>query len=79
MCRFFARCLPSHNSVSFIPLKYVKFNLSCKYLQLGMNVKRDVIYIRFYVCSIAVIHVMLILNSYVESEALVGFTHNLFW
>lgn len=37
-------CLCSHNSVSFIPLKYVKLNLPCKYLQRGMNVKYDVIH-----------------------------------
>lgn len=51
MCRF---CLHGHNSVSFIPLKYVKFNLPCKYLLRGMNAKHDVIYTSGYVYSLAV-------------------------
>lgn len=62
MCRFFAYCLHSHNSVSFIPLKYVKFNLPCKYLPRGMNAKHDVIYTSGYVCSLAVILIMVILK-----------------
>lgn len=72
MCRFFAYCLQSHNSVSFIPLKYVKFNLPCKYLPRGMNAKHDVIYTSGYVCLLAVILVMVILKLL---RGKVDFTH----